>query len=142
MLALGIISILITLAICVGLVYYYWRKKTKVKSKVQKTKLVSRKEFRSEVEKLEEYKHQSEIDVIDMINKFIDDNKKRFDSETDHEKKKDLLIAIRKDIQLITNSFAWERIVDVEEMIKKYEPYIDMLRKQRPSKWTKIEKEQ
>lgn len=142
MLALGIISILITLAICVGLVYYYWRKKTKVKSKVRKTKLVSRKEFRSEVEKLEEYKHQSEIDVIDMINKFIDDNKKRFDSETDHEKKKDLLIDIRKDIQLITNSFAWERIVDLEEMIKKYEPYIDMLRKQRPSKWTKIEKEQ
>lgn len=137
--ALSVISATLLIAICAILITFYIKKKNKTNSSSRK-KVVSRKEFQKEKEDIKEYTSKSIESLKTLINKFIDESTIKFNDEKDHEKKKIVLEEIRNDIQLITNSFDWEKIValGMEDDFKKY---IDQLYKQRPSKWIKFDKE-
>ncbi len=134
---LGLMSLTISILIVSILIWFYIRSRNRKKHNTR-IQLVSRKEYNKEVELVEMYKDNTDNKMKQLINNFIDEQTKRFNDEKNHEKKRDLLIDIKKDIELLTNSFTWERIETLPNLRKKYKPYIEMLRKQRPSNWEKI----
>lgn len=137
MFAISILSTILLISICILLIWYFISKKNKKNSAI-KTKLVSRKNYNKEIEILNDYKKEVENEIKEMINNFIKEQTTKFNNEKNYELKKELLIEIKKDIQLITNSFTWEKVKTIPELESKYQYYINILKKQRPSKWIKI----